>query len=259
MKLSRLHRWFHPTGEGGTPCFGACSVLSWRKAGPWKERLEKVAGACRWVMAPSSSRSASFTPHNQPTRENDHPAPLQVKAPVLGHRVSTGTPSPDCQTRATAGVIRVSRAGAPSRGWAQWELGAAERGLSHSCLHPHDLVPSPGVTQRERPLRHEAGKGMAAVGPGWGGSPRHPQPGLSCFPSFLHSLASPLCSLCPPTFRASSPSPRMHQLPPTMGPFHTLFSLPRSPSWSLWLFLTFSDHLSLHRHSSCPRNTGRMI
>lgn len=85
-----------------------------------------------------------------------------------------------------------------------------------SAAPPEPLVPSTGVAEREHPLRHEAGEETRAVGPRWGGSSRPLQPGLSCLPSLIQSLASPLCFLCPPAS-------------PTAGPFHMPISLPRSP------------------------------
>ena len=204
-------------GEGSCSASGHFQCYSAEKQVPVGR--EHGEGPVAGLTAPSS-HSASFIPPNQPARGHNHLPICRLKHLSWSH-CQNRSPHPSLSDQGPyRGQLSVNSK-CPEQG--QRLMWAGVRGSEQipvtPVAPPEPLVPSTGVTEREHPLRHEAGEGMSAVGPRWGGSSRPLQPGLSCLPSLIQSLASPLCFLCPPAS-------------PTKGPFHMPFSLPRSPSWS---------------------------
>lgn len=132
------------------------------------------------------------------------------------------------------------------------ELRTAER--SPSLLSPPSgpLVPSTGHgTERTSRETSSWRRDGTAVRTELEAPPEPLQPVPSCFPTSLQPLASPYCSLCLPKFAAFSQCPRMHQAHTHHGPFTcALYTgplhVPSPPSWSPWLFLTFSGRSSLY-------------
>lgn len=227
----------HSRFEGtGPPLCTLDAVLS--KAGPCKELwLEKVAGAH------PPSHTVSFIPHKHPVRARLSSSPFSVTALSQATCLGNAPPSSACWTRAPSGVWRTSRARAKAmaRDWGWGEL----REVSVTCLHPWDLQwPAQGVAQKTS-LEHVVGEGMAQLWESGGllSSPRRLSLLFPMLPSVTgFPILFPLPSSIQGLLSVSQNTPGSHPL----QALHLLLSLPRSPSWSLWLFLASSSWSHLY-------------
>lgn len=210
--------------RGGRPASVCTQCCSGAKQGPVRS-----CGWRRWQeLIPFNT--ASFSPHQHPVRVRLSSSPFSGEGIVPGHLLGICTPF-RCLGKGQDGGQRLG-------------VGGAERGLSHLSPPPRTFSAQHRVWHRKHPLNTWLVKGWLSYR-NRVGFPEPPQPAL-LFPRLPSVTGFPILFPPPSSIQGFlSISQNAPGSQPLQG-LHLLLSLPRSPSWSLWLSLASSGRSNLY-------------